>query len=147
MIGFLKRLLDDTSVSETPDSDARLAMTALLVKVARADWDYTDPEKARIEQIITARYNITAPEAEALRIEAETVEREAADTVQFTRAIKRAVDLEDRNSVIEVLWDLVLSDGHRDAEEDTALRKIAPLLGISDVESALARQRIEAKSS
>ncbi|MEP5758323.1 MAG: TerB family tellurite resistance protein [Litoreibacter sp.] len=145
MIGFLKRLLDETSQTEVPEDDARLAMTALLVKVARSDWDYSSAERTRIDEILTQRYDLSPAEAAELRVEGEKVEADALDTVQFTRAIKRAVDFEDRESVIEALWDLVLSDGHRDQEEDTALRKIAPLLGISDVDSALARQRVQSR--
>ena len=146
MIGFLKRLLDEDTVSEVPETDARLAMAALLVKVARADWEYLASEKSRIEEILAHRYQITPIEAQTLRVQAETVEADSVDMVQFTRAIRRAVDIEDRATVIEALWDLVLSDGDRDAQEDTALRKIAPLLGISDMDSALARQRVEARS-
>jgi uncharacterized tellurite resistance protein B-like protein len=118
-------------------------MAALLIKVARADWDYSTVEKERIDAILTARY--PDEDATALRLEAEPVELEASDVVQFTSAIKKAVDHEDRASVIEALWELVLADGDRAHEEDTALRKIAPMLGINDVESALARQRVEAR--
>jgi uncharacterized tellurite resistance protein B-like protein len=145
MIGFLKRLMDADPQDVTSEHDAHLAMAALLVKVARADWDYSDDEKIRIDEILIRRYAMSAPDAAALRAEAEEAEREAADVVQFTRAVKKAVNLEDRDSVIEALWELVLSDGDRAHEEDTALRKIAPLLGINDVDSARARQRVQAR--
>lgn len=143
MIGFLKRLMDGDAQSAPAEHDAHLAMAALLVRVARADWDYSQAEKDRIDVILAARY--PTEDAAALRVEAEVAELEAADVVQFTRAIKRAVDHEDRNWVIEALWELVLADGDRAHEEDSALRKIAPLLGINDVDSALARQRVEAR--
>jgi uncharacterized tellurite resistance protein B-like protein len=143
LIGFLKRLMETDGPSAEPEHDAQLAMAALLVKVARADWDYSDVEKDRIEAILTEHY--PSEDATALRIEAEEVELEAADVVQFTRAIKRAVPHEERETVIEALWELVLADGDRAHEEDSALRKIAPLLGINDVDSARARQRVVAR--
>ena len=145
MIGFIKRLLEAEPSVRVSEHDAHLAMAALLVRVARADWEYTDLEKDRIDSILSARYSLDAAGAATLRSEAEEAELEAADVVQFTRAVKKAVNLEDRDGVIEALWELVLSDGDRAHEEDTALRKIAPLLGISDVESALARKRAQAK--
>lgn len=141
---FLKRLADAQKEALT-DDDARLAMAALLVRVARANWDYADEEVERIGVILARRYGLTPDEAEDLRHEAEAVEAEANDTVQFTRAIKEAVEHEDRDLVIEALWELVLADGVRDAEEDGILRLIAPLLGINDRDSALARQRVEAR--
>lgn len=71
------------------------------------------------------------------------MEAEAPDTVRFTRAIKDAVRYEDRTAVIEALWQVALADGHRDAGEDTLLRLSSNLLGVNDIDSALARQRAE----
>jgi uncharacterized tellurite resistance protein B-like protein len=62
--------------------------------------------------------------------------------VRFTRAIKDAVAYEDRLAVIEALWTVVLADGQRAQEEDALLRLVSNLLGVSDRDSALARQRV-----
>ncbi len=138
---FLKRLT--APATETlDDADARLALTALLVRIARADGVYDPAEAARIERIVTGRYKLSPFEATALRKEAETLESEAPDTVRFTRAIKDAVPLEARIEVIEAMWQVVQADGERDAEEDSVIRLAANLLGISDRDSALARQRM-----
>ncbi|MGR3698086.1 MAG: tellurite resistance TerB family protein, partial [Roseovarius sp.] len=110
--------------------------------VARTDGDYAAAEIIRITRIISARYNLSQPEAEALRQQAENLESEAPDTVRFTRAIKDAVPHEDRLGVIEALWQVALADGVREADEDALLRLVASLLGITDQESARARQRI-----
>ena len=138
---FLKRL---TQPSPAPlnDSDARLALAALLVRVARADNDYAPEEKARIDRILAARFSLNDTDATALRAEAETLESEAPDTVRFTKSIKDAVAYEDRVGVIEALWSVVLADGARDDHEDALLRMVANLLGINDRDSALARQRV-----
>jgi len=125
-----------------PDQDARLALTALLVRVARADEFYDDDEAAQIDRINIARYGLSPFEAAGLRRQAEEAEKIAADTVQFTRAIKEAVPYEDRIGVIEALWQVVLADGNRDPEEDSLLRLTSNLLGINDRDSALARQRV-----
>lgn len=129
-----------------PDADARLALTALLVRIARADGHYDQDEADRIAQIATARYALSPFEASKLRGDAETLEAEAPDTVRFTRAIKDAVAYEDRIGVIEALWQVVLADGSRDAEEDALVRLAANLLGVNDRDSALARQRVERAS-
>ena len=138
---FLKRL---TAPDPEPlnDGDARLALTALLVRIARADGHYAQEEINRIDRITAARYSLSPFEATALRGEAETLETEAPDTVRFTRAIKDAVPYEGRIAVIESLWQVVLADGERDAEEDALVRLASNLLGINDRDSALARQRV-----
>ena len=123
------------------DQDARLALTALLVRVARSDNDYADTEKARIDRIAARRYGLSPFEAAALRGRAEELEAEAPDTVRFTRAIKDAVPYEDRRAVVEALWSVALADGARAEEEDALLRLVASLLGVNDRDSALARQK------
>lgn len=121
--------------------DARLALTALLVRIARSDNDYARSEIDRIDRITAARYDLTPFEATKLRTEAETLESEAPDTVRFTRAIKDAVPYEDRRAVLEAAWLVVLADGQRAGEEDALMRLIANLLGVNDLDSNRARQK------
>ena len=127
------------------DPDARLALGALLVRIARSDGDYAQDEVSRIDRLLAKRYGLSPFEATALRRDAEVLEGEAPDTVRFTRAVKDAVPYEERAGVIEALWDVVLADGVRDHEEDALLRLVANLLGVNDRDSALARQRVEAR--
>ncbi|KPA22223.1 Tellurite resistance protein TerB [Shimia sp. SK013] len=140
---FLKRL---TAPAPAPldQTDARLALTTLLVRIARADNHYSSIEAARIERIITERYALAPSDAQSLMRDSEALEAEAPDTVRFTRAIKDAVAHDDRIAVIEAMWSVALADGQRDAEEDALLRLSANLLGINDKDSALARQRVAA---
>mgnify|MGYP000126723337 CR=1 FL=1 len=138
--GFFERLLGTAGTPPT-DADARLALTALLVRVARADFSYDAVEQAQIDAIITRRYALSPEGTKALRLEAEQLEAEAPDTVRFTRAIKDAVPYEERIAVVEALWSVVLADAERDEHEDALLRMVANLLGVSDRDSNLARQR------
>lgn len=141
---FLKRLTAPDP-APLPDVDVKLALSALLVRVARSDGDYDSDEIARIDRILATRYALSPFEATALRRDAEQLESEAPDTVRFTRSIKDAVPHENRVAVIEALWEVVLADGIRDHEEDTQLRLMSSLLGINDRDSALARQRVKAR--
>jgi uncharacterized tellurite resistance protein B-like protein len=140
---FLRRLTAP-SPSPLPDPDARLALSALLVRVAKSDAHYAVEEIRRIDRILSTRYGLNAVEAAQLRGRAEDLEHEAPDTVRFTRAIKDAVPYEDRLAVIEALWDVVLADGEREDHELALLRLVAPMLGVSDQDSAHARRRVSA---
>ncbi len=142
MFGELLKRLTQPESDELPDEDARLALTALLVRIARSDNDYSAEEKDRIERITARRYGLGPGAVSALREEAEALESEAPDTVRFTRAIKDAVPYEDRLSVVKALWEVVLADGERAQEEDAIVRMAAHFLGINDRDSALARQDV-----
>ena len=147
MLTDLLRRLTAPEPEPILDTDARLALTALLVRIARADGDYAEEEKVRIDRTTAARYGLSSIEASHLRAEAEALELEAPDTVRFTRAIKEAVPYEERMGVIEALWSIVLADGKRDEEEDALLRMVAPMLGVTDQDSAMARRRVEANGA
>ena len=137
---FLRRLVAPAP-SPLPDPEARLALAALLVRLARADGDYAPSEKARIDAILSRRHGLTPEAAAVLRAEAEALEGEAPDTVRFTRALKDAVPLADREALLEAMWSVALADTQRDDEEDRLMRLVANLLGLSDRASAEARQR------
>jgi len=137
---FLKKL---TAPEPEPlaDADARLALTALLVRLARADGHFNNDERSRILAIAQNRYALNEAEAAVLLRKAEGLEAQAPDTVRFTRAIKDAVAYEDRVGVIEALWQVALADGERDAGEDALIRMASHFLGVSDMDSARARRR------
>jgi uncharacterized tellurite resistance protein B-like protein len=143
MFETLLRGLLAPAPTRLPAPDARLALAALLVRIARTDGDYTAAEVDRIERVLMARHHIGPFEAAKLRTDAEVLEAEAPDTVRFTRAIKAATALEDRAELVQALWAVALADGARDDEEDRLMRLVTNLLGLTDVESAMARQRAE----
>ena len=142
MLTLLRTLLAP-SPPRLAEPDARLALAALLVRVARSDGDYASAEIDHIDAILMQRHGLTRADAAALRAQAEVVEIEAPDTVRFTRALKSAIPIEDRIDLVEALWTVALADGNRDANEDRLLRLVSSLLGLTDVESAQARQRVQ----
>ena len=111
--------------------------------MARTDGLYAAEEVEHIDRILAARHALGPFEVARLRSDAEGLENEAPDTVRFTRALKAATALEDRAALLEAMWSVALADGLRDAEEDRLLRMVASLLGLTDVESGIARQRAE----
>lgn len=141
MFGDLLRQLLAPAPDRLPEPDARLALAALLVRVARADGLYAAEEVDKIDRILMARHGLGPFEAAHLRTQAEELEVQAPDTVRFTRALKAAVGLEDRVDLLQALWSVALSDGDRNADEDQQLRLLTNLLGLSDVDSGLARTR------
>ena len=59
---------------------------------------------------------------------------------------KKNIPYENRRQVIQGLWQVALADGSRDSEEDAVIRLAAKLLGVTDVESAVARKSAQGKS-
>ena len=137
---LLKNLLAPQP-KQLPDEDARLALTALLVRIARSDGQFDRVEAITIRDVVSGRYGLPPDAAEALIADAQSLEAEAPDTVRFTEAIKDAVPYEERIQVVEAAWQVVLADGDRADEEDALMRLIAKFLGVSDRDSNIARQK------
>ncbi len=140
---LLSRLFaDDTEATPLSGDDADVAVAALLVRLARADDRYSQAERRHIDRILVQRRKLDPDTAAEYRAAAEMIEAEAPDTVRFTRMIKDRVPLENRISVVAAMWELAYADGHRSADEDAVIRLAAKLLGVTDRESAVARQEV-----
>jgi uncharacterized tellurite resistance protein B-like protein len=140
MIDFLRNLL-----SPPPDRrvgvESPVAVAALLAEAAQADGGTDAVEAAAVEKHLGRLFGLDPSAAAALRAKGEAARREAADVFRFTLAIKTALVEAERAALMEALWAVALADGARDPHEDALLRKLAPLIGVSDRDSAAARRR------
>jgi uncharacterized tellurite resistance protein B-like protein len=148
MIKALKKLF-----SGKPDADANgeepcaeLATAALMVEAAMTDGVYADVEHDRIMEILTESFKLSQADAEAMLSQAEDLAEQAVDHHRFTKIVK-ALPHEQRMVMMTHLWSVALADGERDAHEDALLRRLAPLLALSDRDRAAARQAAESRAS
>ena len=144
MIDALRALFrpDAAPRAEVPTD---VAVAALLVDAARADDVYKPEERLAVVTLLQRMFGLETPEAERLCEAGEEAQAGAADIVRFTRVVKFALDEAERVRLMEALWDIVLVDRERDPDEDALLRRLAPLIAVSDHDSAAARQRVLAR--
>ncbi|MGZ9810633.1 tellurite resistance TerB family protein [Pseudoroseicyclus sp. H15] len=143
MFTNLLRRLTEPEPGRLPEPDEQLALAGLLVRIARTDGDYAETEIAQIDALLARRYGLSPFEVTRLRSDAEALEAEAPDTVRFTRAIKDAVPLDEREAIIEAAWAVALADGQRDTDENQLMRLVARMLGIDDTASNRIRKGLE----
>lgn len=142
MLDFLRKLLVDPAADASAVPDPQRAVAALLVEAAHVDGTFDDGERAMVDQMLAALFHLDVAGAARLRAEGEAAQVDAPDLVRFTRVVKTTLDEAERAAVVEALWSVVLSDGERHPREDALLRRLAPLLAVSDHDSARARQRV-----
>ena len=131
---------------ERPEVSGHVAVTALLVRAARANQDYEPRQVAEIDRVTARRFGLSVWEQAALRRQAEALDDTIGDTVHLTRRIKEVVALDDRPALLRDLWSVILADGKRHDEEDGLMRLVSNLLGLSDRDSALARQEVQRRA-
>ena len=108
-------------------NDNKLIMSAaLLIHAAKIDQNYTEKEKLIIKKTLI---NLGAEEKEFEKIylEAEKIEKDSNQILDFTREIKNAND-DFKIKMTESLWNIIYSDGSSDMYEDNFMRRLTGLL-------------------
>ncbi|MGR3839670.1 MAG: tellurite resistance TerB family protein, partial [Cognatishimia sp.] len=95
---FLARLTGAPQQSDLPEPDDKLALAALLVRVAKSDSFYHVAEIVEIDQILAAGFDMNPVEAARLRATAEKLEAQAPDTQKFAQIVCESVDYAQRLS-------------------------------------------------
>jgi uncharacterized tellurite resistance protein B-like protein len=125
--------------------ELHLAAAVLLVEAARMDDEIHEHERARIDALLRERFGLDADEARELL---ELAERTAADSTHwqgYTRVVKERFDQAERVQMLEMLWEVVYTDGQLHDHEASLLRRITGLLYVADRESGEARKRVLAR--
>ncbi len=144
MIKALKALFSGTEEAAGANAEitAELAAAVLMVEAAMSDGVYANVEHDEILNVLVTSFNLERAEADAILQKAEDLADQAVDHHRFTRVVKM-LDHDRRVQIMTDLWKVALADGERDAHEDMLLRRLAPLLALSDRERAEARQAAE----
>jgi uncharacterized tellurite resistance protein B-like protein len=109
----------------------RIAAAALLIEMTRMDDNIADAERVRVQKLVQQNFGLGAEEtAELLRI-AETQAQQATDYFQFTTLIRNHMSPEQKEQLIEMLWEVAYADGELHPYEEHLVRKIADLLYVS----------------
>ncbi|MFO7594219.1 MAG: TerB family tellurite resistance protein [Pseudomonadota bacterium] len=118
---------------ETGDRNAsehalRLATAALLVEMSRQDETVHDKEREAVATALRERFELQPEEVDELYALAEAEVKEAIDYYQFTSLIKDHFSPEQKERIVELLWQVAAADGHIDSFEEHMVRRIADLL-------------------
>ena len=117
-----------------------IAISALLVHVARIDENYTDMEKKLILSYIRLHM---LDEKKILDIldKSEKLEADSNQLLNFTNVIKQN-SLEFKSTIIENLWKIIISDQNIDYYESGIMRKICGLIYFPDKQSGEIKLKI-----
>jgi uncharacterized tellurite resistance protein B-like protein len=127
-----------------PPSPA-LSTALLLVELARADFNVAEEERARIVELLAARFGLAAEQASALYDEARSQAGRAVSLHEYLRALNSTLGPADKGQLIEMLWQVAYADGRVDQYEEHLLRKLADLLYVSQEDYIRAKLKAAGK--
>jgi uncharacterized tellurite resistance protein B-like protein len=128
---FLTELTSSSEKRSFGEDDYRLAAAALLFHVIAVDGAVSAEEREALSALLQSRFELDAGDAATLVSAAETADKEAVDLYGFTSILKRRLDEDEREHLIELMWTLVFTDGKVHEFEDNLLWRVAELLGVS----------------
>ena len=142
------QLLKRITTPDVPPSNAdemQHAVAVLLIEAARMDDTFDSTERTAIEKLLQEKFALSADELRQLLARAETTARQSSQIHPFTRLAVTRMNPEQRIRLIEMLWEVVYSDGALDPEEDVLLRRVAGLIYVTDEDRVAARRRVIAR--
>ncbi len=148
MIGKLQHFFQNFLSPESGGGPAdgkqrtRLAVAALMVEIALADFDSAPEEQRKILEIVRRTFGLDDAEAETLLELAQSEHQASTDYFQFTRLINEHYAPEQKRSLIEGLWQVAFADGRLDRYEEHVIRRLADLLYVSHGDFIAAKHRV-----
>ena len=118
-----------------------LATAALLVEVVRSDADIQPSEQQVVLRAVREKFGLSDEEAQTLFRLAEEEVRTANDYYQFTSLINREFSQQQKQRVIELMWQVAYADAELSAHENHVLRRIAELLHVTHSDYIAAKMR------
>ena len=124
-----------------PDSDLCYGCARTTPEIAK--WSkYTDEEKKVIKRALMSLYSVNEVDAEKVLLSAEIKEQGSNQIIEFTKEIKKN-NIEFRLKIIEILWQIVYSDGTNDMYESNLIRRVCGLLYISDKDNGSIKLKVK----
>lgn len=127
--------------AEATQHALQVTTAALLIEVMRSDREIKDVERHAVNAAIQTRFALTAQEAATLLQLAQAEADEATDYYQFTALINQHYSAEQKEQVVEYLWQVAAADHDIDRFERTLVHKVADLLHVSRPAQIAARER------
>lgn len=127
--------------SENAQHTLQVATAALLFEVMRMDGELKEAEGHAMTAAIRKSFGLTPEETATLTRLAEEEAAQATDYYQFTALINKHYTAEQKEQVIECMWQVASADHEIDRFERTLVHKIADLLHVPRPAQIAARER------
>lgn len=125
-------LAGDRAARTFGPQDLRVAAAVLLVHVVDVDGVRTKAEGQRLLEVLMGRFALDEASARELVTIALRREAEAVDFDEFATTLTRALDEAGRREVVAMMWELARADGVVSEVEESAIWRVARLLGVLD---------------
>ena len=142
MLSLLKNILNSQNSQEDNNNNKDLELLCgLMIEAAYTDGNIDLSELNKIKLSLINIFSEDPKEVSLVLEKAQQNKNNSKSLHYYTSFINKNFDDKKKIILIEVLWEIVLSDGEVHDFESNLIRRLAGLLYISDVDSGNAKKR------
>ena len=141
MLSLLKNILNSQNSQEDNNIKDLELLCGLMIEAAYTDGNIDLNELNKIKLSLINIFSEDPKEVSLVLEKAQQNKNNSKSLHYYTSFINKNFDDKKKILLIEVLWEIVLSDGEVHDFESNLIRRLAGLLYISDVDSGNAKKR------
>ncbi len=142
-MNFIKNLLkkenNKSNITSFEATELQIAVSKILVRTAKIDDEFHILEEQKILDLLSKYFSLNDADAKNLMEIGVSEEKSATDLYAYTNTIKKSLDLIERKKIIEMMWQIIVTDDNFDPYENNLVWRVAELIGIST------RERVQIK--
>ena len=142
-MNFIKNLFkkenNKSNITSFEATELQIAVSKILVRTAKIDDEFHILEEQKILDLLSKYFSLNEADAKNLMEIGVSEEKSATDLYTYTNTIKKSLDLIERKKIIEMMWQIIVTDDNFDPYENNLVWRVAELIGIST------RERVQIK--
>ncbi len=147
MLDILQKFFNQSNLTnnETALPDELMLLCGIMVEAANIDGQINQNEILKIKTALVNIFHEEPKEVDSVLTACLKQSQESNSLHSFTSKMNKLFNEEKKINLLEILWEIVLIDGHVHDYESNLIRRLAGLLYISDVDCGNAKKRALSK--
>jgi uncharacterized tellurite resistance protein B-like protein len=133
MLGAFKKIFNGPKKEESAEDrelKLRVATSVVLLEAATADSNFSPQEQEKIIEILKSRFQMNDESVKELIDESENERKNSTDLWYFTDLINENLNNEEKYNLMELVWEVIYSDGTLDKFENYIAHKLLNMLNL-----------------
>ena len=133
MLGAFKKIFNGSKKEESAEDrelKLRVATSVVLLEAATADSNFSPQEQEKIIEILKSRFQMNDESVKELIDESENERKNSTDLWYFTDLINENLNNEEKYNLMELVWEVIYSDGTLDKFENYIAHKLLNMLNL-----------------
>ncbi|MGB2690900.1 MAG: TerB family tellurite resistance protein [Thermodesulfobacteriota bacterium] len=133
MLGAFKKIFNGSRKEESAEDrelKLKVATSVILLEAATADSNFSVEEQEKIVEILKSRFQMSDESVKELIDESENERKNSTGLWYFTNIINENLNNEEKYNLMELVWEVIYSDGTLDKFENYIAHKLLKMLNI-----------------